>query len=184
GPPPALTGCSSASAKRSSMSWQRVRGHEAQILAFSRAVARGRLAHAYLFTGAPGIGKRVFAGELAKALLCEHPSPPTPVPSGERVASRALEACDQCESCTLFDAGTHPDYFTVARPEDKNELPIEVMRELCRGFSLKPARGRAKVALLDDADDLNDQAANCFLKTLEEPPPRSVFFLVGTSPEL
>src|SRR5262249_15507712 len=60
------------------------------------------------------------------------------------------------------------------------------MRELCRGFSLKSARGRGKVAILDDADDLDDPitsnaAANCFLKTLEEPPPRSVFILVGTS---
>jgi DNA polymerase-3 subunit delta' len=54
---------------------------------------------------------------------------------------------------------------------------------LCRGFSLKSARGRGKIALLDDADDLNDEAANCFLKTLEEPPPRSVFFLVGRTPE-
>src|SRR5262249_28488028 len=60
------------------------------------------------------------------------------------------------------------------------------MRELCRGFSLKSARGRGKVAILDDADDLDDPitgnaAANCFLKTLEEPPPRSVFILVGSS---
>jgi DNA polymerase-3 subunit delta' len=60
------------------------------------------------------------------------------------------------------------------------------MRELCRGFSLKSARGRGKVAILDDADELDDPitlhaAANCFLKTLEEPPPRSVFILVGTS---
>src|SRR5437879_1948572 len=57
------------------------------------------------------------------------------------------------------------------------------MREFCRQFSLKPARGRGKVAILDDADDLNEEAANCFLKTLEEPPPRSVLVLVGSSPE-
>src|SRR5262249_2850158 len=61
--------------------------------------------------------------------------------------------------------------------------PIEVMRELCGNFSLKSARGRGKVALLDDADDLNDAAANCFLKTLEEPPPRSVLILIGTTAE-
>ncbi|HYV34429.1 MAG TPA: DNA polymerase III subunit delta', partial [Gemmataceae bacterium] len=152
------------------MSWQQILGHDVQRKAFVHAVQRGRLAHAYLFCGPPGIGKRLFAAELAKALLCEN-------------AGANLEACDQCDSCTLVRAGNHPDFFAVARPEDKNEMPIEVMRELCRGFSLKPARGRGKIALLDDADDLNQESSNCFLKTLEEPPPRSVFFLIGTNPE-
>ena len=152
------------------MSWQNVQGHDFHRRAFAHALERGRLAHAYLFTGPGGIGKRLFARELAKALLCEQPS-------------ADLAACDQCEACTLVDANTHPDFFAVARPEEKNEMPIAVMRELCQGFSLKPARGRGKVALLDDADDLNGPSANCFLKTLEEPPPRSVFFLVGTHPE-
>jgi DNA polymerase-3 subunit delta' len=152
------------------VSWQRIRGHDAQIQAFDRAVRRGRLAHAYLFAGPPGVGKRLFARELAKALLCE----------GNQ---GTLAACDHCTACTLVDANTHPDFFPVARPEDSNELPIEVMREVCRGFALKPSRGRGKVCVLDDADDLNDASANCFLKTLEEPPPRSVFILVGTGSE-
>lgn len=152
------------------MSWQNIQGHDVHRRAFAHAIERARLAHAYLFTGPSGIGKRLFAREFAKALLCEQPS-------------ADLAACDRCEACTLVDADTHPDFFAVARPADMNEMPIAVLRELCRGFSLKSARGRGKVALLDDADDLNDQAANCFLKTLEEPPPRSVFFLIGTNPE-
>ena len=115
------------------MSWQRVRGHEAQIQNFERIVRRGRLAHAYLFTGAAGIGKRLFAGELAKALLCESP------PKGR------LEACDRCAACLQVAAGTHPDHFVACRPEESLELPIGVMREFCRQFSLKPARGRGKV---------------------------------------
>ncbi len=152
------------------MSWQRIRGHDAQIKSFAQAVRRGRLAHAYLFSGPPGIGKRLFAHELAKALLCE-------------AGGDELQACDECHSCVMVEAGTHPDFFAVSRPEGSNELPIELMRELCRGFTLKTARGRGKVAVLDDADDLNEASANCFLKTLEEPPPRSVFILVGTSSE-
>jgi DNA polymerase-3 subunit delta' len=152
------------------VSWQRVRGHDAQVKAFTQAVRRGRLAHAYLFTGPAGVGKHLFARELGKALLCER--------SGEE-----LHACEECESCILVEAGTHPDFFTVGRPEGSHELPIELMRELCRGFTLKSARGRGKVAVLDDADDLNDASANCFLKTLEEPPPRSVFILVGSTSE-
>jgi DNA polymerase-3 subunit delta' len=153
------------------VSWQRVRGHEAQIRAFERVVQRGRLAHAYLFTGPPGIGKRLFADELAKALLCE-------AGTGER-----LEACDCCAACLQVAAGAHPDYFTAGRPEESLELPLSVMREFCQHFALKPARGRGKVGILDDADSLNEESANCFLKTLEEPPSGSVLFLIATSAE-
>ncbi len=155
------------------MSWQRVRGHPAQVEAFDQIWRRGRLAHAYLFTGPPGVGKRRFAEELARALLCEgRPDPDAP-----------LAACDACPSCHFMDGGTHPDFFLVGRPPDSNDVPIEVMRELCRGFTLRTARGHGKIAVLDDADDLNDASANCFLKTLEEPPPRSLFILIGTSLE-
>jgi DNA polymerase-3 subunit delta' len=84
----------------------------------------------------------------------------------------------------LVEAGTHPDLFVVHRPEDKQDLPIEIVRELCANLSLKPARGRRKIAVVEDADDFNDQSANCFLKTLEEPPPGSILMLVATSAEL
>ncbi|HVS35702.1 MAG TPA: DNA polymerase III subunit delta' [Gemmataceae bacterium] len=151
------------------MSWKRVCGHEVHIEGFRRAVRRGRLAHAYLFVGPPGIGKRLFAVELAKALLCD----------GRRQEGM-LEACDVCSSCVQIDAGTHPDFLTAGRPAEKAEFPIELMRELCQHFSLKSARGRGKVVVIDDADDLNEESANCFLKTLEEPPPGSVLILVGT----
>ncbi len=159
------------------MAWQRVRGHDAWVEAFRRAVRQNRLAHAYLFTGPAGVGKRLFATELAKALLCEGPD------RGD------LEACDRCPACALVDAGTHPDFFPAGRPADSQTLPIDVVRELGRNLALKPARGGRKVALLDDADDLHDPvtshaAANAFLKTLEEPPPRSVLILIGTSAEL
>jgi DNA polymerase-3 subunit delta' len=82
-----------------------------------------------------------------------------------------------------IDAQTHPDFYPATRPADAHEFPIELMRELCANFSLKSARGRGKVILIDDADDLNEESANCFLKTLEEPPPRSVLILIGSSPE-
>ena len=153
------------------MSWQRVRGHDAQIRAFERAVQRGRLAHAYLFTGPSGIGKCLFAIELAKTLLCENPPP------------GRFEACDHCSSCVQIEAGTHADYHYAGLPEGKHEWPITLMREILHAFSLRSARGHGKVAILDDADDLNEEAANAFLKTLEEPPPRSVLILIGTSLE-
>ncbi len=153
------------------MSWERVRGHDAVVTAFGRAVQRGRLAHAYLFLGPPGVGKRLFAVELAKSLLCEAP------PAGR------FAACDRCPACVQIDAGTHADFVLAARPPEKHEWPIELMREVLHSFALRPARGKGKVAILDDADDFNEESANAFLKTLEEPPPRSVILLIGTSPD-
>ncbi len=136
---------------------------------FRRAVRRGRLAHAYLFIGPSGVGKRLFAVELAKSLLCEN------------AALDSLQACDRCPSCIQVEAGTHPDFYTAVRPPEALEFPISLMRELCQSFALKSAHGRGKVVLIDDADDLNEEAANCFLKTLEEPPPRSILILIGSS---
>ncbi len=156
------------------MSWSNILGHERQIDAFRDIVARGRLAHAYLFIGPPGVGKRRFARELAKALLCETGTP----------GDRPLAACDQCDGCKLVDAATHPDLFFAEMPEEKNEFPIEVMRDLCRNFGFKSARGHGKVGIIDDADDFNEESANCFLKTLEEPPPGSLLILIGTSLDL
>jgi DNA polymerase III subunit delta' len=158
------------------MSWKQVLGHDAAVASLMAAWKTGRLAHAYLFVGPQGVGKHTFARELAKALLCEN-------------RQQKLEACDVCSSCKLVAAGTHPDLFMVARPEDKIEFPIAVIRGdptspgkgpgLLEQLSMKPSRGGRKVAILDDADDLNEEAANCFLKTLEEPPPASVLILVG-----
>jgi DNA polymerase-3 subunit delta' len=152
------------------MSWQHIRGHDRWIQAFDDIVRRHRLAHAYLFVGPTGVGKRLFAGTLAKALLCDQPGSP-------------LAPCEACVSCLLVQAGTHPDLFLVERAEDANEVKIDQMRELSVNFALKPARGHGKVAIIDDADLLNDESANCFLKTLEEPPPRSTILLIGTSLE-
>ena len=96
------------------MSWKRVRGHDRWMGAFDQVARRGRLAHAYLFVGPPGVGKRLFAQELAKALLCEGRA-------GKPAAAAGiwLDACDRCAACSQVEAGTHPDYFTAARPTDK-----------------------------------------------------------------
>jgi DNA polymerase-3 subunit delta' len=149
-----------------------VRGHDRIVASLRQSLGQGRLPHALLFIGPEGIGKRSLARKLAQGLLCE-----------TRPATE-LDPCETCPGCLQVEAGTHPDFVEVARPEDKHELPISVIRDLCNQFGLKPARGPRKVALVDDADDLNDEAANAFLKTLEEPPPGAVLILIGTSAEL
>ena len=155
-----------------------MRGH-AQVLAqFRQALARRRLASTFLFVGPPGVGKRLFALRLAQALLCE------------RRPEELLDPCGECPSCHQVLAGTHPDVQVLAKPADKAFIPVELligdkehrMREgLCYNISLKPYSGRRKIAIIDGADYFNKEGANCLLKTLEEPPPKSVLILIGTS---
>ena len=137
-----------------------------------RTLAQGRLPHAFLFVGPEGIGKKSFALKLAQSLLCE------------RVPEANLDPCGACPGCLQVIGGSHPDLLQVGKPEDRQELPIRVIRDLCLDLGLKPARGSRKVAIVDDADDMNDEAANAFLKTLEEPPAGSTLILVGTSAEV
>lgn len=153
-------------------------GHDAVFERFRRALRRGRLASTFLFVGPAGIGKRLTAFRIAQSLLCE------------TFPETALQACGECPSCLLFQAGTHPDFTVIQKPSDRATIPVELFvgdREermqagLCHAISLKPFRGGRKIAVIDDADYLNVEGANCLLKTLEEPPPRSLLILIGTS---
>ena len=161
------------------MAWQGIEGHDAVAATFARAEHHGRIAGSYLFIGPPGVGKGAFARALAKSLTCPAPQP-------------GLVACGRCASCVQADAGSHPDIDIVAKPEDRATIPLEAligdaehrMREgLCWRILLKPALGGRKVAIVLDADHLTDEAANCLLKTLEEPPAGAVMILVGTGLE-
>src|SRR6476469_3932446 len=160
------------------MTWQNIRGHDRVVEKFRRALARGRLASTFLFVGPSGIGKRTFALALAKGLLCE------------RVPEARLEPCGECPSCLQVASLNHPDVEVISKPADKAFIPLELLigdaehrmrAGLCYNIALKPYSGRRKISILDDADYLNKEGANCLLKTLEEPPPQSVLILIGTS---
>jgi DNA polymerase-3 subunit delta' len=153
------------------MPWGSVRGHDRLVADLRQNLALGRLPHAFLFVGPEGVGKHLFARTLAKALLCERAEP------------AALEPCGTCPACLQVEAGSHPDLLLAGRPADKHELPIQVIRDLCGELALRPMRGGRRIAIVDDADDLSEEASNAFLKTLEEPPPGSVLILLGTTPE-
>jgi DNA polymerase-3 subunit delta' len=161
------------------MAWHNIEGHDDVAAKLKRAVARNRLASSFLFCGPAGVGKRTFALRFAQTLLCQ------------TRAAADLDPCDTCPSCTMALAGTHPDIELVSKPEDKSFLPLKLFigeddtrgREgLCHWISLKPFMGGRRIAIIDDADLLNAEGANCLLKTLEEPPPGSVLILIGTSP--
>jgi DNA polymerase-3 subunit delta' len=158
-----------------------MRGHTDILDQFRRALARGRLASTFLFVGPPGIGKRLFALRLAQGMLCE------------RQPEEDLAPCGECLSCRQVLSGTHPDVHTIAKPPDRASIPVELligdkehrMREgLLYELSASPYSGRRRIAIIDDADTLalgQKESANCLLKTLEEPPPKSVLILIGTS---
>ncbi len=161
------------------MAWQGIEGHDQLVKRFRSALGRGRMSGSFLFVGPAGIGKHTFALKLAQTLLCQ------------QRPEEQLDPCGACAACTQVAANTHPDLLTVAKPQDRAFIPLDLMigdkdhrmREgLCHDISLKPYMGNRKVAIIDDADYLNAEGANSLLKTLEEPPPRSVLILVGTTP--
>ena len=141
-----------------------------------RSLNRGRLGHAYLFSGTlPGELEAV-ARTLAKTLNCRQPP-------GHGAAGIPLDSCDRCLSCRKIESENHPDVQWI-RPESKTRIiTIEQMRELMQIINLKPTEAAYKVAVIAAADRLNVQAANAFLKTLEEPPPRSVIILLTSQPQ-
>ncbi|MEE4242828.1 MAG: DNA polymerase III subunit delta' [Desulfopila sp.] len=128
-----------------------------------RSLASGRIAHAYLFRGPDGVGKKLFGAAMAKALNCRVDGP-----SG---------ACGSCLSCRKFDSGNHPD-FEVESPE-KKAIKIERVRQLCKSLSYPPYESERRVVVIEDVHTMRAEAANSLLKTLEEPPPGNVLILTG-----
>jgi DNA polymerase-3 subunit delta' len=141
-----------------------------------RSLERGRLGHAYLFTGHQLSELEALARALAKVLNCERPVRRTP-------KGPAVDCCDNCASCRKIAADNHGDIHWV-RPESKSRVvTVDQMRDLMQEIFLKPNDAEYKVAVIVAADRLNPQAANAFLKTLEEPPAKSVLILLTTEPQ-
>jgi DNA polymerase-3 subunit delta' len=141
-----------------------------------RSLERGRLGHAYLFTGSDLAELEAMACALARTLNCQ--DPPRRASSG-----LALDSCDACSSCRRIDDFNHPDVNWV-RPESKSRIiGIDQIRDLMQVVNLKPAEAPMKVGIVVAADRLNAASANAFLKTLEEPPPSSILILLTTDPQ-
>ncbi len=132
------------------------------------AIAQGRTAHGYIFSGHRGIGKTTVARILAMALNCRSSDKP------------AEEPCGICESCTEIRAGNSVDVLEIDAATNRG---IDEIRELREGARYRPARDRFKIVILDEAHQITDAAFNALLKTLEEPPDHMVFMLATTQPE-
>ncbi len=156
------------------------------------AHAAGRMPHAVLIQAAQGIGGDWLAAWAAQLVLCtarpagSSGSRASSAPrDGSEAASGASAGggpCGECASCRRASEGRHPDLLTVRPIDDSQQIRIEQVRELCAELALTSHQGGYKVAILDPADTLNRFAANALLKTLEEPPPRTLLALVAAQP--
>ncbi len=146
------------------MHFNHLKAQDAAVSILQKALERGRVPTAYLFTGPPGCGRLTAALALATSLNCET----GPI------------ACGTCSSCHLYSAGNHPDLHIIVPEKGKRWIVIEQVREeiLAKAY-LTPMSGTTATFIVDDAHTLNANASNAFLKTLEEPPATSHFVLIA-----
>ena len=147
-------------------SWKNVVGNEDKISRLKNFAAEKTFPQSILFSGVEGIGKRKIAEICAAALLCEN------LTDGE--------PCGTCDACKLMAGGTHPDFYVVEPEETKINRNIKIgqIRELQKETSLRPIQGDRRVVIIDGAEFMNKPAANCVLKTLEEPQSQTSFILI------
>lgn len=146
------------------MMFSQILGHDRQKDVLRRGLAAGRLAHAYLFEGPEGIGKRLVALALVRAVFCSQG-----------------DGCGDCSACRKVDHRNHPDLHIVEA--DGTTIKIEQIRQLQRELSFRPLEASAKVCLIDGAERLNPAAGNALLKTLEEPTGSALLILLSSAPE-
>jgi len=151
------------------MPFKKILGQESAIATLQNALRGGRLAHAYLFLGPGGVGKRLTALTLAKAMNCQ--SPP-----------EAGESCEQCPSCGKVNSSNHVD--VILTEPDGEVIKIDQVREMQKRLQYRPLEGGRRACIIDSADSLNEAAANALLKTLEEPPEETHLILVTSRPHL
>jgi DNA polymerase-3 subunit delta' len=146
--------------------FSQIMGQERAVRFLKQVIAREKMPHAYLFVGIPGVGKTTTALALAQAINCRNPVQGEP--------------CGRCPCCRQVESGNFPD-LELIEPEGQN-IKIEQIRQLDRTFGFKPLSGRYRVSVIRQAETMTLEAANAFLKTLEEPPPGNMLILNVTEP--
>lgn len=151
------------------MAFRDIAGHRTLTTLLAQAVLRGTTPSTLLFAGPAGVGKWRVARALAAALNCQ-----------ERRSDG--DACGRCRSCDRIARDVHVDVTTLA-PDDTGKIKIDEVREVLLRCALRPFEGQRRVVLIRDADALLEAAQNALLKSLEEPPPATVFLLTSSAPD-
>ena len=142
------------------------RGQSAHLAQLRSDFASGRNVHAYLMTGPKGTGKKSVARLCAMTALCRGENKP----------------CGECGPCRRVIAGTHPDMHEIVPEKDKKTISVDVVCGVIEEAGVKSFEGGAKALICPEAEKMTPQAQNCLLKTLEEPPEKTVFFLITDQP--
>ena len=153
------------------MQWNNIVGHKQVITQLCLMQQEDRIPHAMLFCGTDGVGKSLVAEALAAAILCHAPV--------------NNQACGHCKACQVLAAGTHPDFFQIQPESETKAAPairIEAVRKLQEEIARIPLLSERRVVIMQEADKMNEAAANCLLKTIEEPSGQIVFILLTSRP--
>ena len=144
------------------MNFENIVGNDSNKQLLTEIIKSKNISHGYMFLGISGIGKFLFAKEFAKSILCNEET-----------------GCNKCKSCIEFDSSNNPD-FQVIEPEE-GSIKIEQIRMMNNKIYEKPIISSKKVYIINNADKMTNDAQNCLLKTLEEPPEYAVIILIGTN---
>lgn len=149
-------------------------GHKKQWEFLKKKFELNQLSHAYLFTGAKEIGKKTLAIEFAKLISCL----PAQAGLGES------KPCQKCVNCLMIEKNSFPDFKIVRKKADKTDLDILQIREVQNFLSYKSYYGSFKIVVVDDAENMNQEAQSCFLKTLEEPKGQTMLIIISSKPDM
>ncbi len=149
------------------MVFSEIIGQSKAVKLLGRAMATGRLAHGYLFTGPEGVGKTTTARALAAGVFCEELQDGGP--------------CGRCAGCVKFSSNNHPDFLTI-RPQGAT-IKIDQLRKMKKALSFPPFESGVRVVLIEDIQTMQREAGNSLLKILEEPPPDNLLLLIASDAE-
>lgn len=143
------------------MCFKNLVGNENNKYILKETITKGNILHSYMFFGTEGIGKKLFALEFAKMILCEN---------------QKNSPCEKCKSCIEFDSNNNPDFFFIE--PDGNSVKIDQIRNMQKCILEKPIISSKKVYIINNAETMTKEAQNCLLKTLEEPQEYVVIILI------
>ena len=144
-------------------------GHDRVVEVLRRSIRSGKTAHAYIFEGPSGCGRRKTALALMQALFC---------------SEAGADACGVCASCRKVAAGNHADIHIVEPLPDKRDISISQLRDVLRDLTMRPYEAPRSACIIEPADRMNTNSANSFLKTLEEPPGNAIIILITENADM